>query len=66
MTQVRSEALAQVEYDPATSTLFLRFADGDWYAYLDVPADLHAAMLAAPSKCRFFQAAYATASPSSG
>jgi hypothetical protein len=55
MPQVQSQAIAQAEYDPASHTLFLRFVDGDWYAYLDVPAAAYAALVQAPSKGRFFQ-----------
>ena len=55
MPMVDSEAITQVEYDPAARTLFVRFASGEWYAYLDVAADLYARLTTASSKGRFFQ-----------
>ena len=55
MIQVVSEAIAEIRYDPARSTLFVRFVDGDWYSYSDVPAAVHAAFVAAESHGRFFQ-----------
>lgn len=56
MVRVASEAVADIEYDAPTRTLFVRFTSGEWYAYLGVPASEHAAFLAAESKGRFFQA----------
>jgi hypothetical protein len=54
MTHVDSTAMTDIAYDPATATLRIRFADGDWYRYSGVPAALHAAMIAADSHGRFF------------
>ena len=51
-----SSALAAVGYDADSRTLLVRFRSGEAYAYLDVPAEVHAGLLAAPSKGRFFQA----------
>ena len=48
--------MTDVDYDPVTQTLRIRFADGDWYSYFDVPAAVHAALMAAESHGRFFQA----------
>ncbi|NNM77448.1 KTSC domain-containing protein [Sphingomonas sp. ID1715] len=47
--------MAQIEYDAASSTLFVRFTSGEWYGYSGVPARLAAEFLAAGSKGRFFQ-----------
>jgi hypothetical protein len=55
MPAVDSEAIARVEYDSPTRTLFVQFASSDWYAYLEVAGDTYARMRAAPSKGRFFQ-----------
>jgi hypothetical protein len=55
MTMLISEALDEAVYEPRSETLFLRFSDGDWYAYLQVAPSLYADLLAAPSKGRFFQ-----------
>ena len=57
MPAIDSEALTQVEYEDASRTLFLRFTSGAWYAYLDVPQSVFAALLTAESKGGFFQAA---------
>ena len=56
MPEIESEAIARVEYDVATRTLFVQFTSGEWYAYLDAPPCVYARMIAAPSKGRFFQA----------
>ena len=55
MPSIASEAIAQVEYDTSTHTLFVRFAHGQWYAYLDVPHPTYQRLLAAESKGRVFQ-----------
>ena len=55
MPPVTSEAIAQIEYDPPTRTLFVRFTSGEWYGYVDVPPSEYAAFEAAESKGRFFQ-----------
>ena len=57
MPSVDSEAIAQVEYEDASQTLFLQFTSGEWYAYSDVPRPVFDALLAARSKGAFFQAA---------
>lgn len=56
MVAVTSEAIREVDYDPAARILFIRFQDGDWYRYFDVPAGVHRALMAAPSHGRYFQA----------
>ena len=55
MPEVQSEAIGRIEYDGPGRTLFIRFGSGEWYAYLDVAAELYARLLAAPSKGRLFQ-----------
>jgi hypothetical protein len=52
---VESEAIAEIGFDAARSRLFVRFVDGDWYTYSDVPAAVHAAFIAANSHGLFFQ-----------
>jgi lysyl-tRNA synthetase class 2 len=54
MVQVESEAIAEIDYDAARSTLFVRFAHGDWYSYFAVPKQVHEAFVAAESHGRFF------------
>ena len=57
MPHVDSEAIAQVEYEDGSRTLFVRFTSGEWYAYLDVPQPVFDDLLAAESKGGFFQEA---------
>jgi hypothetical protein len=52
---VESEAIAEVDYHAASSTLFVRFVEGEWYSYFDVPKDVHRAFVDAESHGRFFQ-----------
>lgn len=54
MPPVDSSAILEIDYDPASRTLFIRFVDGDLYAYFDVPAGVYDRFLAADSKGRFF------------
>ena len=56
MPDVDSQAVAHVEYDAITRTLFVRFTSGEWYAYSDVPEGVYQDLLDAASKGRFFQA----------
>jgi len=56
MVQVESEAILEIDYDPAANILFVRFTDGDWYRYFGVPGEVHQAFLQAPSHGRFFHA----------
>ena len=55
MPAVDSEAISRVEYDAPARALFIRFASGDWYAYLDVSPAVFSALASASSKGRFFQ-----------
>jgi len=52
---VDSEAIAEIEYRPASGTLFVRFVAGEWYTYFDVPVRVHRAFIEAESHGRFFQ-----------
>jgi KTSC domain-containing protein len=54
MVQVESVAVAEIAYDAARSALFVRFVDGDWYTYFEVPANVYRAFLTADSHGRFF------------
>ena len=54
MVCVESEAIAEVEYEQSTSTLFVRFTDSHWYTYFAVRAAVHAAFVAAESHGKFF------------
>ena len=56
MAKIDSEAVDRIDYNAPSETLFVRFTGGEWYAYLNVPQDVAAAFLAAPSHGRFFQA----------
>jgi hypothetical protein len=55
--EVQSSAIQRIEYDPVSLTLFVIFLDGDAYAYLNVPAEVHDDFMRAPSKGRFFSEA---------
>ena len=55
MVQVESEAIAEIDYDSATSRMFVRFAEGNWYTYFAVPARTCEDFCAAESHGRFFQ-----------
>lgn len=54
MVLVSSEAIAEIAYDATARTLRIRFIDGDWYRYFDVPPAAHRALLAADSHGRHF------------
>lgn len=54
MVFVDSEAIAEIDYDAASRTLRVRFVDGDWYSYFDVPRAVHERFLTAASHGRFF------------
>lgn len=54
MVLVESEAIAEIGYDTASSTLFVRFVDGGWYSYFSVPIAIFDKFVAADSHGRFF------------
>ncbi len=49
-----SDAVWQAGYDAEQEVMFVRFSDGDLYAYREVPAAVFEAFDAAPSKGRQF------------
>lgn len=51
---VESRAILSLDHDEASRTLFVRFVDGDLYAYFDVPRAEYEAFVAADSKGRWF------------
>ena len=51
---VDSEAMREVEYNAGSRILHIRFADERWWRYFDVPAEVHAARIAAESHSRYF------------
>jgi hypothetical protein len=53
--QIQSEAMAAIEYDAPSRTLFVQFTSGEWYSYFGVPPAVHAEFEAAESHGRFFQ-----------
>lgn len=54
MTTVASSAIGEIDYDLKTERLYITFRNRRNYAYLDVPRAVYEALLAAPSKGRFF------------
>lgn len=51
---VESSNVRAVGYDPATKVLEVEFTSGSAYAYDDVPAEVHEALMAAGSVGRYF------------
>ncbi|WP_237546983.1 KTSC domain-containing protein [Streptomyces jietaisiensis] len=51
--QVRSSHVRSVGYSQQERVLEVAFHDGGVYRYNDVPADVHTALMAAPSKGGF-------------
>ena len=54
VTAVESTTLASVAYDDARELLQLEFRSRAIYQYFGVPAAMHAALLRAPSKGKYF------------
>ncbi len=54
---IRSSALAGIAYDAVAERLEIQFHDGRTYEYEEIPPDVHAALVAAESKGRYFNAA---------
>ena len=57
ITAVASTTLATIAYDDARKLLQLEFRSRTIYQYFDVPADVHQALLDAPSKGNYFNQA---------
>ena len=51
---IQSTALTGIGYDSATRRLEVEFNDGRVYEYFDVSEPVHAALIASPSKGRYF------------
>ena len=51
---VNSSELANVGYDPTTSTLEVEFRTGSVYEYRQVPASVHLGLMSAPSHGKYF------------
>lgn len=52
---VQSSSMRSVGYDPQLAVLEIEFDDGAIYQYRTVAVDMHAALMSAESKGRFFQ-----------
>ena len=55
MALVESDAIGEIDYEAANSTLFVRFSHGGWYSYFMVPPTVHEAFVAADSHGHYFQ-----------
>jgi len=51
-----STAIRAIRYDEERQRLLVRFIDGDEYAYVGVPGEVHRSFAEADSKGRFFVA----------
>jgi hypothetical protein len=49
-----STAIRAIRYDEERQRLLVRFVDGDEYAYVGVPGEVHRSFVDAESKGRFF------------
>ena len=49
-----STPIRAIRYDEERQRLLVRFIDGDEYAYVGVPGEVHRSFVDAPSKGRFF------------
>ncbi len=54
MVPVMSRTLVAVGYDPATAEMRVAFRRGRPYSYANVPPEVHAGLMNAPSKGRYF------------
>jgi hypothetical protein len=52
---VDSTAISEIDYDAERAKLLVRFASGERYVYVGVPAEVSRAFVEADSKGRFFQ-----------
>lgn len=60
---VTSSNVASIGYDDASATLEVQFLDGAVYQYFNVGSELHAQLMAAPSKGQFMHAYIRNAYP---
>lgn len=56
MTPVKSTSIKAVGYDAAARVMTLQFHSGGSHAYVNVPPDKHAALMAADSPGGYFHA----------
>lgn len=54
METPESTAIRAIRYDAERRRLLVRFIDGDEYAFVGVPGEVHRSFSEAPSKGRFF------------
>jgi len=54
MDEVDSTPIQGIHYDAERRRLVVRFIDGDEYAYVGVPGEVHRSFVEADSKGRFF------------
>jgi lysyl-tRNA synthetase class 2 len=54
METPESTAIRAIRYDEGRQRLLVRFIDGDEYAYVGVPGEVHRSFVGAESKGRFF------------
>jgi hypothetical protein len=54
METPQSTAVRAIRYDAERQRLVVRFIDGDEYAYVGVPGEVHRSFVDAESKGRFF------------
>jgi hypothetical protein len=54
MVAVKSSNVKSVGYDSSSKILVIEFFGGGVYQYFEVPADVHADFMEAPSKGKFF------------
>jgi len=54
METPESTAIRAIRYDKERQRLLVRFIDGDEYAYVGVPGEVHRSFVDAESKGRFF------------
>ena len=52
---VDSTAISEIDYDTERTKLLVRFASGERYVYVGVPAEVCRSFVEADSKGRFFQ-----------
>jgi KTSC domain len=57
METPESTAIRALRYDAERQRLVVRFIDGDEYAYVGVPGEVHRSFVDAESKGRFFSEA---------
>lgn len=54
MPPLRSQSLADAEYEPSSQTLTIAFHNGRSYTYDSVPAEIYEGLMAAPSPGAYY------------